>query len=194
MIDRDEFDREEYKAVISFLEKRRALHSTLEPVLKIYSLLGLLIAAMAIGYFALTLLPVELSYNQQMALIISGVGIVVAALSQMLLVLRKQREERYQKYLEEYERFGEFMQIWSMIEASIKSSLGAESSQHKSLRIAIHQLYKNGVIDKSDLMSLEESLRLRNSIVHEGGGVSIQSLGRLSEDLRSILHKISHQG
>ncbi len=72
-------------------EKLVCCPQVVETILKLYSLMGLLIAIFGIAYFVLTTLDIELNKTQQIALTISGIGIALSVTSLALLVMRRNR-------------------------------------------------------------------------------------------------------
>src|SRR5436190_21616864 len=60
-------------------------------IFRAYFYLGLIIAIFATGYFALSLLNIKLSREQQLALAVGGTGVAVALISRWYLALSRER-------------------------------------------------------------------------------------------------------
>ena len=181
-------ERNDSEEVVEYLRDRRRRPESFDLVLRTYSAFGLLIAGFALVYFALTLLPYDLSSNQQLALIITGVGVTLSLLSRGLLMVRKDREK-------ENEKFVFFLDSWARFEATSRDALRANVERinsHPPERL-IEELYDRSKINSSDRSTLKEALEMRNLIVH-GGPRRLRSpelVGQFTPILTDIIKKIS---
>ncbi len=177
---------------LQYLSKRIFYRKKFDLILRAYSTIGVLIAIFAGAYFLLTLLPYDLNSEQQLALMVSGIGIALALLSRTIIVLRREREEEEISRLKEYEKVAAFLDTWSQFERVSKEVLSKDDetfSKH-SLRTVIKRLYEEGKINKVDVLALEEALQMRNSIVHGERPWSSGLTGKVTDVLVEIIRKI----
>lgn len=181
------------KEILQNITKQSFYRKKYDMILRVYSILGFLIAIFSGAYFLLTLLPYELNREQQLALLVSGVGIALALLSRTIIIFRKQREEEELSKIKEYERISTFLDAWSQFEIISKHVLGNEDDPHAklSLRSIISRLYEDNKINKADVFALEEALQTRNSIVHGEKPWSSELTGKVTDALIEIIRKIS---
>ncbi|MGJ8698243.1 MAG: hypothetical protein ACSHYF_18120 [Verrucomicrobiaceae bacterium] len=185
-------ERDDYSEALYDLGKRRRMRRKLDLLLRAYSLMGLLMAILAGGYFLVSLLP-ELTKNQQMALMFSGVGIALALMSRTLLILRREREAGEVERMTEYESVASFLDTWARFERISKEALskeGEEFNRH-SLRSVISRLHEDGKLDSSDVLALEEALQTRNLIVHGERPFSTKIAQTVTDSLLDIIKKIA---
>lgn len=186
-------ERDDYNEAFFEIRSQRRIRRKIDLLLRAYSLMGLLIAILAVGYFVLTLLPFDLSQKQQMALMVAGVGISLALMSRTLIIYRKERESEELERLNEYQNFASFLDTWVRFERVSKELLvkeGEEFNKH-SLRSVISRLYEEGKIDKRDLAILEEALQTRNSLVHGERSLPTQLVEKITDALVEIIKKIA---
>ena len=186
-------ERDEYKDAFYELSRRRRVRRRLDLLLRAYSVMGLLIAILAGGYFLLTLLPFELTINQLMALLFAGVGIALAFMSRTLMIFRKERESEELDRLNEYESLSLFLDTWARFERTSKEVLEKEGEEYNkhSLRAVISRLYEEGKIDKGDVIALEEALQTRNAVVHGERPLSTKVAEKITDSLVDIIKKIA---
>ena len=175
------------------LSKRRSTRRLIDTSLRVYSLFGLIIAIFAGGYFLFTLLPFALSMNQQMSLMIAGVGIALAIMSRALMMFRKESELQKVELIRQYESVASFLDTWTRFEQATKEALAGENEEYSphSLRSVISQLHEKGKLDASDVVALEEALQARNSIVHGDQPPSVSFAEKITDSLTQIIRKIS---
>ena len=187
-MDRYKFNEEFYQ-----LNKSRRMRQKIDLLLRIYSLMGFLIAILAGGYFVLTLLPFKLTDKQVFLLMVTGVGIVLAFMSRTLIIFRRERESVDFERLKDFESFSSFLNAWTRFERISKEVLekeGDDFNRH-SLRSVISRLYEDGKIDRGDVMTLEEALQARNSIVHGERPISTKIMEKITDSLVDIIKKIT---
>ena len=140
-------------------------------LLRAYSWVGVMLAIVAGGYFLLTLLSFDLSAQQRLALILAGVGALVALMSRIFIAFYNERDAEELDRTEEYERIASFLAAWQQFERVSKEVLAKEGvrlNMH-SLRVVISYLHDEGKIGEEDVLILEEGLKTRNLIVQNGG-------------------------
>ena len=189
-----DFDKQILEKDLWELEKRQSTRRRFETILKLYSLLGLVVAVFGIVYFILTTLDIEFTRVQQMALLISGTGIFLSVTSWALLMLRRERMKDEVKKLQLMQELSEFIWKWSKFEAISKEVLlrqGKEFNKY-SIREIIEHLSHERIIDKSDILLLEEAIQVRNIAVHGGGSFPNEMIARYSRQLDEVISKIQH--
>ncbi|MFY0668755.1 MAG: hypothetical protein JXQ95_12050 [Alteromonas stellipolaris] len=174
------------------LEKRQSTRRKFEAILKIYSLFGLLIAIFGIAYFVFTIIEIELSKSQQLALLVSGTGVALSITSWAFLVMRREKLNEDVEKLKAMQDLGEFVWKWSKFEEISKKVLLSEGSEFNrySIREVIEQLYARKLIDKEDAISLEEAIQARNMAVHGGGSIPKKMLEHYSLKIDEIISKV----
>lgn len=183
-------ERDEYESRFEADDKRFLRRRKMELVLRMYSLLGVLMAILSAGYFVQTLLPFTLSEQQKTALLIIGVGLVLATMSRALLVFYREREA---ERMAERERLLTLLDAWSSFETVSKRVLdqqGEKFDQH-SVRSIISKLQSDGKINDADVRIIEEALGARNAIVHGQRSLSPSFTKRVTDVLLSIVQKIA---
>ncbi|HZE72962.1 MAG TPA: hypothetical protein VE135_25910 [Pyrinomonadaceae bacterium] len=185
-------ERDKENEPFNVLSRRRRLRRRLDLLLRMYSLMGLLIAILAAGYFLLTLLPYKLSERQQMALIAGGIGIALAVMSRILVIYRTEQESEEIELLKENESLSSFLDTWAKFERTSKETLSKQEDFNiHSLRSVISRLYEEGKISKEDVIALDEAVQIRNSIVHGGKTVPPHATEKVIGLLVDIIKKIT---
>lgn len=181
-----------YEEALWSSEKRYRVQRKVETILKMYMLVGSLMAIFGVAYFALLTLNVELSSSQINALLISGVGFTVTIMSWGMLIIRKEKLFYEKKRGESMEAVSDFLRYWAKFETIGKYALEKEHKSYNkySIREMIEILYEEGKIDKSDLLALEEAIQLRNSIVHKGDELPSEKSKKYIEFLAQVIKKI----
>jgi len=174
------------------MEKMQSNKKRFESVLKLYSLFGLMAAFFSIVYFILVSLDIQLSQKQIMALTIAGVGLTLSVTSWALLVVRREKMSASIEKLKSMQELSEFLVKWSKIEMMSKNTLMQFKKDFNkySIREIIEQLLIVGVIDKADLLILEEAIQVRNLAVHKGEIIPKEILSRYSNKLDDIIAKL----
>jgi len=184
----------DYKDTLYSLERRRAYKSRVDLLLRAYSTMGALMAVLGAGYFAVTLLPFEITSEQRIALMVSGIGASLAFMSRTLVLIRKEREQRYAESIDKYQGTVELLRAWSDLESASKRALGRDQSRSHSLRAVFDELYERGKIDDSDMIVLEEALRARNAAAHGGEPLPPDTAERLIQMISKVIIKLSPFG
>lgn len=166
--------------------------TVLRLVLRVYSQLGFLIAALAAGYLAVSMLPFSLSENQKIAAAIAGFGLAFAVMSKALIDVYDARERSELAKLREKEGTMKFLESWARFEEASKNALNqqGEKFDRHSVRSIISRLRADGKISDTDIAVLSEALEARNSIVHRGFSSSPSMLKRFNEVLEGIISKL----
>ena len=185
-------DDREYTNRFDDLNRRRRSRRRVDFLLRAYSWMGVSLAIVAAGYFLLTLLSFELSMEQQLALMVAGVGVLLSLMSRILVALRKERDTEFD-YAEERDRSSFFLKVWAEFERVGKKVLAQKEEELNvhSVRSVISRLYDEGRIDDEDVRVLERGLRTRNAIVHGGSKESIRVNERVTESVVEVMRKVA---
>jgi hypothetical protein len=157
-------------------------------VLRTYSLLGMFVAIIGLGYFAITLLPFELSSEQRLALMTGGVGIALATMSKLLITLRKERESVEDFKLRDYEASASFLDAWNEFELVSRRLVSGDSKSlsHMPPRALFGLLLKEGKLKDADIGAVEFALKIRNALMHGSIRVPPDVLRDVADGLRKI--------
>ena len=186
-------DQQSYSDALHKLSARRRFRSRVHLLMRVYSWIGLLLSIVAGGYFLLTLLPFALSEQQQLALMVAGVGVLLSVMSKILVTFYKAKETgELERQLEDH-GLDDFLVIWARFERVGKRVLEDKGSDHNvhSLRSVFSSLYDDGKINREDLHVLEDGLRFRNAIVHGNRVASTRAMEHLTTSLEEIVRKIA---
>ena len=164
-----------------------------EFVLRIYSVLGLLIAVAATASFIFTLVDFNLTTEQQLSLVLAGVGIALSIMSRLLLVIRRQREEYTDAKVKELLYTSELIECWKNFEDVGRTVIGKSEQGTYSLRSIITQLRQKNEISETDVSTLQAALILRNLAVHGRGRVSPDLIVKVISEVSDIVAKLSKQ-
>ena len=185
--EKNELDRDLWE-----LEKTQSGRRRFESILKLYSMVGFVTAICGISYFVLITLGINLNYQQQLALIISGVGIALSSASWSLLIVKRERLNDEMKQLKSMHELSDFLRKWSEFEEVSKSILyrsGQNFNRH-SIREVIEILLENKVIGASDVLALDEAIQARNMAVHGGTNLPKVLISKYSKNLTNVIAKI----
>lgn len=141
-----------------------------EAILWIYSIVGMMMLMIGLAIFAYGKTGFSLSINQQIALIITVVGLMVFSLP---VFLRKWRS-----IVKESSEFSDgraidasfvFIRKWDDIERVLRSHVekSGESDYRHPFSFIVRVLQSDGTLSDSDTERLRFLLNLRNEIVHE---------------------------
>lgn len=158
----------EYKEGLWELELRLSSSKRYETILKLYTVLGALTALFAIAYFLLSILDIELTENQMVALLVAGVSMALSMTSWALLLFRKQRELEESKRIRSMQSLSEIVFLWDEFEEVGKSALKELNEKYNihSARQMMHGLEKHELIDSKDQRLMEEAMQVRNAVAH----------------------------
>ena len=173
------------------LNKSRKQQKKLDLFLNVYSLLGLLIALLAVGYFVLT--TFEPTKEQQITLTIAGIGVALAFMSRTLLLLCKNQAAEEMENTIQYNEIASLLSTWDNFARVGKETLSKENHafNRHSLKSMIGRLYEEGKINKNDIMALEKALQIRNAIVHGEKYFSIIFTKKITKSLEALTNQIS---
>jgi hypothetical protein len=165
----------------------------LDMVLRLYTVFGMVIALVGVAYFILTTLNIHLTLPQTIALLTAGIGLLLAATSRALLVLRRANYAERIYDINTQRNDADFIRKWAQFESISKEKLkkGHEDFNKYSIRDVITRLREDGTLTENDLRLLEEAIQARNSIVHHGDSLSADRARRFVELLTDIIQKLA---
>tara|TARA_R110000851_G_scaffold331929_1_gene506959 strand:+ start:4164 stop:4757 length:594 start_codon:yes stop_codon:yes gene_type:complete len=185
-------ERRELEKDLWELEKRQAMRSKFESILKLYSIFGIFIAVFGVAYFVISTLDIELNSSQQIALILSGTGLALSITSWALLVMRRERMNEEVNKLQSIHELSDFIWKWSKFEEIGKQVLigrGVEFNRH-SVREVISKLYEFELLEREDMITLDEAIEARNMAVHGGRFIPREMLNRYSLKMDDVISKL----
>ena len=173
-------------------EKRYQMKRRVDNILKIYMLLGGIGTIFGMAYFILTMLEINFSDTQLVALLIAGISFALTIASYGMLLIRKERLIYDVEVKNNLDTASDFLRYWAKFENASKDALEKENRKYNkySIREILELLYEEKKIDKSDLMSLEEAIQIRNSLVHKGDTISPERAKKYINLLTDVIHKV----
>lgn len=182
----------------SLLESKKRYESkrNIDYILKLYIILGTLGSVFGLTYFTLITLNIEFSRPQQYSLLVTGASFALAMASYGMLLIIKERRVRDEEMMKNIENSSDFLKYWGRFENISRDfldhTLSSENRNYNkySIREILELLFKKGMIDKSDLIELEEAIQVRNSLVHKGNTISKESTNKYIELLTNVIQKL----
>ncbi len=190
-MDRDEH--KNYKEDLWELELKLSSRRKFETIFKLYAVLGALTAIFALAYFILSILDIDFTQNQMLALMIAGVGISLSMTSWALLMFRRQREYEETKRIKAVQILSEIVFLWAEFEKVGKqalSDLNVKYNSH-SARQMMHGLEEYELIDSKDLLMMEEAMQIRNAVAHGQIDLAPELIQRVASSIIKVIEKIS---
>ncbi|MHA0330222.1 hypothetical protein [Sphingomonas melonis] len=178
-------------STLQYLAARLSSGSRVSRLLSLYAASGALMAVLGFGYLAYSRLKIELSAEDQVALIAGIGGTVFAVLSYALQSYRKNLMEAQAHQYEQYSLMAKFLDAWDAFERESKrAAFGEAADDTHSIRETLAVLRKDGKMMPSDIFEAEELLRVRNSLVHGSRMVGGEAVRDALERVISILSRI----
>jgi hypothetical protein len=179
----------------TLLDRRSDKSYTIDLVLKLYVVLGLLTAVIAIFVFEFETLKLSVTPIQRLALLAAATGASVAILSGLTLAIKKQRYEFEARKILYLTYARELVDIWSDFEGVSRSLLQHEgdSFNQYSIRSIISKLKREGSISDADVRSLQEGLELRNLVVHGNIEIPVGAVNRVASEMSTIIARLSEK-
>jgi uncharacterized protein YutE (UPF0331/DUF86 family) len=161
-------------------------------LLKTYVYMGLLLFVIGSLYFAISFFEFNITSSQRMALIFSGVGLLLSLGAKFYVELIKEKEKEQIVRRSEIEKISNFILNWTTLERTLYKLV--ESKELSDNKFAIGKnldlLLRKGIISNRDFITLEKALDLRNRIVHGRASTTQEDLNKYSEQLEIITDKI----
>ncbi len=192
MYDDSKPDIRDYESDLWEMEERQRSYRNFQRIFQIYAVFGALIGVLALAYFFIRRLEIQLSLHDQLILMTAGIGFTMSIFSILFLFLRQQR---YTAELERSRYMGaaaDFLLQWTRLESLGRERLEAEGRDFNrmSIRNITAELLKSKVISADEFTQLEEVLRFRNLLVHSGSRVDPEVLAKMTEILRLVIKHI----
>lgn len=161
-------------------------------LLKTYVYMGLLLFVIGGLYFAISFFEFDITSSQRMALLFSGVGLLLSLGAKFYVELIKEKEKEQTVRRSEIEKISNFILNWTTLERTLYKIV--ESKELSDNKFAISKnldlLLRKGIISNRDFITLEKALDLRNRIVHGRASTTQEDLNKYSEQLEIITDKI----
>lgn len=171
------------------MEARQRSYRRLQQIFQIYAVFGALLGVLALAYFFIRRLDIQLSSEDQLILMMAGSGFAMSVFSALFLFLRKQRFDLNLELGRDMSSAAEFLLQWARFEAIGRERLESAGRDFNpmSIRAIIAELLSAKIIDEAEMSQLEEVLRFRNVLVHSGAPVAPDVLVRMTDKLRNIM-------
>ncbi|NKJ40836.1 hypothetical protein [Novosphingobium sp. SG720] len=190
---------EERSREIEVIMKESAIRNRSAPqvelLLHAYMVLGGMMTIGAIGYFGFSLLKIDLTLEQRMSVMTAGAGVLVAAMSWLLLLNRRKLEALRAETLRVAERDYDLVREWAKFEAAGRRVLqekGVEFNS-RSPRSILSALERCAVIPSELAREISMALDVRNKVVHDVDPVPpimVQAAGRILADSNKKLNSV----
>ena len=177
------------------MEQSLKRRNKFESILKLYVAIGALLGFLSLSYFLLSLIEIELTKTQMLALLSGGISITTSVLSWVLLVYRRQREQEEVEKIRSFQKAAKLIQLWAEFEYLSKQKLVVQGFEFKtkSIHSTINALVQNGLIEPYDLVAIEKAMQLRNMLAHSHMDTPIdnESIEEVYDALMRVIHKLS---
>jgi hypothetical protein len=174
------------------LQKSYRSRNRIRLLLRTYVYFGLLLFIIGGLYFGLSFFEFRLSTNQQLALIFSGVGILLSLGAKFYVEVLKEREKEQINRKLEIDKISEFILNWSTFERTIYKLVESKELSNNKFAIGknIDLLFRKGIISNREYITLERALDVRNRIVHGHPTTPKEGIEKYSEQIAQITDKI----
>lgn len=164
----------------------------LKLVLRLYSFIGIMTSLIALIYFVISYYEFNLSSNQRLALMVSGVGLLLSLMSKFYSEIIKEREKEQEARRIELNKISQFVLNWATLERTIYSILEKNESNISKYGIKrnLRLLFEEQIISDREFINLERALDLRNKIVHGHTTATSDELDRYSEQINEVIDKV----
>jgi hypothetical protein len=163
-----------------------------ELIFRAYFYLGVITAVFAAAYFVLSLLHVNLSAEQRLALTIAGIGAAIALISRWLVATWRERALYEMTKREEDRDVVELIYTWARFEELSRQALGLgdDDVNRRSPRAIFSRLRQEGRLTDADLENLDRAIQIRNQIVHGHAPLPSELIQAATRALHVIMHKL----
>ncbi len=175
------------------IEKRYSIRKRYDTILNLYSILGIIVAIFGVMYFIQITYNIHLTDSQRISLLVSGVGIVLSITSRILLIIKREQRKNEIEKIETVQELSEFLWKWAKFEEVSKEILQKYKVEYNrfSIKEIIKILLHEGKIDHFDALILEESIQIRNIVVHKGKVLPKNMILKYYKKIDDIINKIS---
>lgn len=174
------------------LQKDYHRKNRLRLILKTYMFLGIIASAIGLMYFVFSFYELKINGTERVALLVSGVGMLLALVSKFVAEYSKEREKEMTKRQDELLKNHNFIHSWKNLERSVLNTLEFKNLSRSSVSIGknLRTLYMEKLITNRDLVNLERALELRNRIVHDFIVPDLDEVEKRTEQVEIITDKI----
>ena len=183
----------DYERDLWEMEARQRSYRQFQQILQVYAVLGVLVGIIALTYFFIRRLDIQLSDTDQLILMTAGSGFAMSVLSALFLFLRKQRYDLNLESGRDMSAAAEFLLQWARFEALGRERIesAGRDFNRMSIRAIIAELLSAKLINEDEMSQLEEVLRFRNVLVHNGAPVAPEVLARMTDKLRNVMMHVA---
>jgi hypothetical protein len=187
--DESKYSLRDYERDLWEMEARQASYRRFQQIFQIYAIFGALVGAIALAYFFIRRLDIELNQLDQLILITAGSGFAISVFSGLFLFLRMQRYGAQLEHGRYISAATEFLLQWARFESIGRErlELAGRDFNRMSIRAITAELLSAGLITEDEMTQLEEVLRFRNVLVHSGSPVDPEVLARMTDKLRNVM-------
>lgn len=172
----------------AYLERRISLRLRMGDILRLYAALGVLISIFGIGYLVYSRLEVSLSQQDKLALLASLGGAMISIISASAAWYLKANSERSRLRYTQFRLATRFLETWGAFEEAAKRALAKDDTAEISVREILTQIRANPSVKSTDLVALDEALRVRNGLVHSPSSIDPEEV---SEALNALLRLLA---
>ncbi|MCW2405267.1 hypothetical protein M2336_001896 [Sphingobium sp. B1D7B] len=140
----------------------------LDVILRLYAVIGLLAAVLALAYFGFSFLKITLTEDQRIALIMAGSGVTVSAMSYSLLIIRRRLSDLRVDNFQTASLDLDLIKEWSRFEAIGRKVLEEKNIEFnsRSPRSILSTLESHELIPSELAREISAALDVRNKVVH----------------------------
>lgn len=187
-------ENEKYYDQIKNIEYKIEKKYRIEQVLRLYSVIGILIAFFALSYFLLLFLEIDLTKDQSIALTFTAFGFLFSVVSWSTLSFMKERRNFELTNLQSLHDIYNLMEVWSDLEITAKDKLDKENISYAkhSINSILESLKHYEIISEVDFCTLQKAKNVRNMLVHNNINSNISSfnISETINDLLTIIDKL----
>lgn len=182
------------KEQLKIYVSRSSSRKRIEFILRVYAALGALTAVLALGYFLVSVFAIELTSQQRLALLTSGVGVMLAVMSRLLIAFSRERDAELREKHRSYEQRFDFVIAWEQFERLARILLGEngddEDESSKPMRVVLAELVERNLVGPTDLVLVERALGIRNMLAHGQLDVPVDLISRGIADISGVQERM----
>jgi hypothetical protein len=174
-----------------FEDRQRSSH-LFQQVFQIYAVIGALVGVLSSAFYFVRNLQIDLSSEDRLILLVAGSGFAISIVSFAYLFLRKQTIRSRLSRARHITSASDFLTQWERFEELGRRKLEETGKEFNraSIRDIVAGLHDAGVIKEADLALLEEALRLRHTLVHNGSSADLGFLSHMTMELRDLVDRV----
>jgi hypothetical protein len=162
-------------------------------IFRIYAVMGIFIAIAAFSYFIFTLIDINLSEAQSMALLLAATGLSLSVLSAIFLFILRQsstlKEETYRIFLLKHHLLKE----WEKFENNSRTLLQEKDAKFNanSPRLILKALEQNELVSTENTNDINFILEIRNKIAHDANDIPVTAIEAALRILNQINSRLN---